>query len=85
MEISNENRRCCLITKFRESFRRHLLFILTLSAVIVGFTLGFTIRLAEPTSDTIAWLGKYQRQISIISTIKKSIIYNLIYKIAIMN
>nr|XP_022336994.1 excitatory amino acid transporter-like [Crassostrea virginica]XP_022336995.1 excitatory amino acid transporter-like [Crassostrea virginica] len=57
MGISNENRRCCLITKFRESFRRHLLFILTLSAVIVGFTLGFTIRLAEPTSDTIAWLG----------------------------
>lgn len=37
--------------------RRHLLFILTLSAVIVGFTLGFLLRLAEPSSDALLWLG----------------------------
>lgn len=58
MESAIENRECCLIRKFRVSLRRHLLFILTLSAVIVGFTLGFLLRLAEPSADALLWLGK---------------------------
>lgn len=57
MESAIENRGCCLIRKFRISLRRHLLFILTLSAVIVGFTLGFLLRLVEPSSDALLWLG----------------------------
>ncbi|XP_061178438.1 excitatory amino acid transporter-like [Saccostrea echinata] len=57
MEKTRENRGCCLVRKFRKSLRRHLLFILTLLAVIFGFVLGFTIRLAEPSKDTIQWLG----------------------------
>ncbi|XP_062575549.1 excitatory amino acid transporter-like [Saccostrea cucullata] len=57
MEKSRENRGCCLVRKFRTSLRRHLLFILTLLAVIFGFVLGFTIRLAEPSKDAIQWLG----------------------------
>uniref|UniRef100_K1Q5Y5 Amino acid transporter n=1 Tax=Magallana gigas TaxID=29159 RepID=K1Q5Y5_MAGGI len=57
MESAIENRECCLIRKFRVSLRRHLLFILTLSAVIVGFTLGFLLRLAEPSADALLWLG----------------------------
>uniref|UniRef100_A0A8W8IG80 Amino acid transporter n=1 Tax=Magallana gigas TaxID=29159 RepID=A0A8W8IG80_MAGGI len=57
MESAIENRECCLIRKFRVSLRRHLLFILTLSAVIVGFALGFLLRLAEPSSDALLWLG----------------------------
>ncbi|XP_048730939.2 excitatory amino acid transporter-like [Ostrea edulis] len=57
MESEGENRGCCFVRKFRNSLRRHLLFILTLSAVIVGFSLGFVVREVEPSSDTIQWLG----------------------------
>ncbi|XP_034316152.2 excitatory amino acid transporter [Magallana gigas] len=57
MESAIENRECSIIRKFRLHLRHNLIFILTLSAVIFGLTLGFLLRLAEPSSDALLWLG----------------------------
>lgn len=58
MESAIENRECSIIRKFQLHLRHNLIFILTLSAVIFGLTLGFLLRLVEPSSDALlGWVS----------------------------
>lgn len=38
-------------------FKENILLVLTAVGILLGFLLGFTLRLAEPSKDTVRWIG----------------------------
>ena len=56
IQMNNEARSCCLRT--RQFFRRNILMSFTVAAIILGFGVGFAVRIAEPSPTAILWLGE---------------------------
>lgn len=50
-------RACCLASKITKFIGDNLMLILTFAGILVGFSLGFGIREANPSKDALLWIG----------------------------
>jgi len=57
-EIDTKSKHCYTFCEFRSWISKNLLLIMTFFGIILGFILGFSIRLLEPSQTALLWLGK---------------------------
>ncbi|CAC5415175.1 SLC1A2 [Mytilus coruscus] len=50
-------RACCLANKIGKFVKKNLMLILTFAGIVLGFSIGFAVRTAQPSKDTLIWIG----------------------------
>lgn len=56
-EHEARRRLCCLANKIEKFVKKNLMLILTFAGIVLGFSIGFAIRTAQPSKDTLIWIG----------------------------